>query len=120
MKTQKNPNGPCSLVAGHPTEEEEKEHVFQNIQRSQGVLRSSDLWEVIESTDFLSGVLLSKELLSLMTLRYSDSSGRFSFPSLVCFLIRLETMSKAFRNLSKDGKGIYLTEMEWMNLVMYS
>ncbi|EDM02857.1 rCG62067 [Rattus norvegicus] len=55
-----------------------------------------------------------------MTLRYSDSSGRLSFPSLVCFLIRLETMSKAFRNLSKDGKSIYLTEMEWMNLVMYS
>lgn len=96
------------------------QHVFQHIQRSQGVLRSSDLWEVIESTDFLSGVLLSKELLSLMTLRYSDSSGRLSFPSLVCFLIRLETMSKAFRNLSKDGKSIYLTEMEWMNLVMYS
>lgn len=55
-----------------------------------------------------------------MALRYSDSSGRVSFPTLVCFLIRLETMAKAFRNLSKDGKGIYLTETEWMNLVMYS
>lgn len=30
-----------------------------------------------------------------MTLRYSDSSGRVSFPSLVCFLMRLEaTASK--------------------------
>ncbi|XP_005368030.1 calpain-13 [Microtus ochrogaster] len=95
------------------------QHVFQNIQRSPGVLLSSDLWKVIESTDFLSGILVGNELLSLMTLRYSDSAGRVSFPSLVCFLIRLETMAKAFRNLSKDGKGVYLTEMEWMNLVMY-
>ncbi|KAL1782993.1 calpain-13 [Sigmodon hispidus] len=95
------------------------QHVFQNIQRSPGVLLSSDLWKVIESTDFLSGVSISSKLLSLMTLRYSDDSGLVSFPSLVCFLIRLETMAKAFRNLSKDGKGIYLTEMEWMNLVMY-
>ncbi|KAH0509714.1 Calpain-13 [Microtus ochrogaster] len=63
-------------------------------------------------TDFLSGILVGNELLSLMTLRYSDSAGRVSFPSLVCFLIRLETMAKAFRNLSKDGKGVYLTEME--------
>ncbi|XP_028634826.1 calpain-13 isoform X2 [Grammomys surdaster] len=96
------------------------QHVFQNIQRSPGVLLSSDLWKAIESTEFLSGVFISNELLSLMTLRYSNSSGQVSFPSLVCFLIRLETMAKAFHNLSKDGKGIYLTEMEWMNLVMYS
>ena len=27
---------------------------------------------------------------------------------------------EAFQNLSKDGKGLYLTEMEWMNLVMYN
>ncbi|EGV98316.1 Calpain-13 [Cricetulus griseus] len=69
------------------------QHVFQNIQRSPGVLLSSDLWKVIENTDFLSGVFISNELLSLMTLRYSDNSGRVNFPSLVCFLIRLETMA---------------------------
>lgn len=70
--------------------------------------------------DFLIGISISNELLDLMTLRYSDSAGQVSLPSLVCFLIRLETMAKAFNNLSKDGKGLYLTEMEWMNLVMYS
>lgn len=96
------------------------QHIFQSIQRRPGVLLSSDLWKVIENTDFLVGIFISSELLSLMALRYSDSSGRVSFPTLVCFLIRLETMAKAFRNLSKDGKGIYLTETEWMNLVMYS
>ncbi|OBS80553.1 hypothetical protein A6R68_21244 [Neotoma lepida] len=91
------------------------QHVFQNFQRSPGVLLSSDLWKVIESTgnmglkslddgamgsptslptaDFLSGVFITNELLELMTLRYSDKSGLVSFPSLVCFLIRLETMA---------------------------
>ncbi|XP_021073322.1 calpain-13 [Mus pahari] len=96
------------------------QHVFQNVQRRPGVLLSSDLRKVIENTDFLSGVFVSSKLLSLMELRYKDSSGHVSFPSLVCFLIRLETMAKAFRNLSQDGKGIYLTEAEWMNLVMYN
>lgn len=94
--------------------------VFQKLQQSSGFLLSSDLWKAIENTDFLTGVSISGELLHLMTLRYSDSSGSISFPSLVCFLMRLETMSKTFRNLSKDRKGLYLTEMEWLNLVMYN
>ncbi|KAM9201195.1 LOW QUALITY PROTEIN: calpain-13 [Dugong dugon] len=94
--------------------------VFQNTQKSSGVLLSSDLWKAIENADFLAGISISRELMDLMNLRYSDSAGRVSFPSLVCFLIRLEAMAKAFYKLSKDGKGLYLTEMEWMNLVMYS
>ncbi|XP_007936999.1 calpain-13 [Orycteropus afer afer] len=96
------------------------QHVFQNTQNGSGVLLSSDLWKAIENADFLAGISVSRELLDLMTLRYSDSAGRISFPSLVCFLMRLEAMAKTFHNLSKDGKGLYLTEMEWMNLVMYS
>ncbi|XP_021109347.1 calpain-13 isoform X2 [Heterocephalus glaber] len=92
------------------------QHVFQNIQQSSGVLLSSDLSKAIEST----GISISSELLGLMTLRYSDSAGQVSFPSLVCFLMRLEAMTKTFHNLSKDGKGLYLTEMEWMNFVMYN
>nr|XP_004451131.1 calpain-13 isoform X1 [Dasypus novemcinctus]XP_012377868.1 calpain-13 isoform X1 [Dasypus novemcinctus] len=96
------------------------QRVFQKIQKSSGFLLSSDLWKAIENTDFLAGISVSKELLELMSLRYGDSTGRVSFPSLVCFLMRLETMAKTFRNLSQDGIGLYLTEMEWMNLVMYS
>ncbi|KAL6069295.1 hypothetical protein STEG23_005521, partial [Scotinomys teguina] len=65
---------------------------FPERQRSP-VLLSSDLWKVIENTDFLSGVFISNELMGLMTLRYSNKSGLVSFPSLVCFLIRLETMT---------------------------
>ncbi|KFO23311.1 Calpain-13 [Fukomys damarensis] len=96
------------------------QHVFQNIQKSSGVLLSSDLSKAIENTDFLTGISISSELLDLMSLRYSDSMGQVNFPSLVCFLMRLEAVAKTFHNLSKDGKGLYLTEMEWMNLVMYS
>ncbi|XP_060269831.1 calpain-13 isoform X2 [Ovis aries] len=94
--------------------------VFQNSPKNAGIFLSSDLWKAIKDTDFLAGISITSELLDLMKLRYSDSTGRVSFPSLVCFLMRLEAMAKAFRNLSKDGKGLYLTEMEWMNLVMYN
>ncbi|XP_003787554.1 calpain-13 [Otolemur garnettii] len=96
------------------------QQVFQNVQKSPGVLLSSDLWKAVENTDFLAGISISTELLDLVTLRYSNSAGRVSFPSLVCFLMRLEAMAKTFHNLSKDGKGLYLTEMEWMTLVMYN
>uniref|UniRef100_G3TGT3 Calpain catalytic domain-containing protein n=1 Tax=Loxodonta africana TaxID=9785 RepID=G3TGT3_LOXAF len=96
------------------------QYVFQNTQKSSGVLLSSDLWKVIENANFLAGISDSRELLDLMTLQYSDSACKVSFPSLVCFLIQLETMAKASHNLSKDGKELYLTEMEWINLVMYS
>ncbi|XP_069881410.1 calpain-13 isoform X2 [Dipodomys merriami] len=96
------------------------QHIFQNIQKSSRVLLSSDLWKAIQNSDFLTGISISYELQDLLTLRYGDSVGRISFPSLVCLLLRLEIMAKAFRNLSKDGKGLYLTEMEWMNLAMYN
>ncbi|KAG3267858.1 calpain 13 [Ictidomys tridecemlineatus] len=96
------------------------QHVFQNFRMSSGVLLSSNLGKAIENTVFLTGIFVSSELLDLMSLRYSDSTGRVTFPSLVCFLMRLEAMAKTFRNLSKDGKGLYLTEMEWMSLVMYT
>lgn len=43
--------------------------------------------------DFLAGISVSSELLDLMALRYSDSTGRVGFPSLVCFLMRLEAMA---------------------------
>ncbi|KAM4866843.1 calpain-13 isoform 2-T2 [Thomomys bottae] len=88
------------------------QHVFQSIQKSSTVLLSSDLCKAIQNTDFLTGISISYELQDLLTLRYGDSVGRISFPSLVCLLLRLEIMAKAFHNLSKDGKGLYLTEME--------
>ncbi|XP_045835744.1 calpain-13 [Meles meles] len=96
------------------------QRVFQNIQNRSGVFLSLDLCKAVRDAGFLAGTSISNELLDLMTLRYGDHSGRVSFPSLVCLLLRLEAMAKTFQNLSKDGKGLYLTEMEWMNLVMYN
>ncbi|XP_034515575.1 calpain-13 [Ailuropoda melanoleuca] len=96
------------------------QNVFRNTQQRSGVFLSLDLRKAIKDTDFLAGTSVSDELLELMTLRYGDSSGRVSLPSLVCLLLRLEAMAKTFQNLSKDGRGLYLTEMEWMNLVMYN
>uniref|UniRef100_A0A8C6FBF6 Calpain 13 n=1 Tax=Monodon monoceros TaxID=40151 RepID=A0A8C6FBF6_MONMO len=86
--------------------------VSQNSWKNSGVFPSSDLWKAIKDTDFLAGISVTNEQLDLMRLRYSDSTGRVSFPSLVCVLMRLEAMTKAFQNLSKDGKGLYLREME--------
>ncbi|XP_054422070.1 calpain-13 [Pteronotus mesoamericanus] len=96
------------------------QRVYLHTRGNSGDFLSSDLWRAVKDTDFLAGISINNELLDLMALRYGDSTGRVSFPSLVCFLIRLEAMAKAFQNLSKDGKGLYLTKLEWMNLVMYN
>ncbi|XP_019522825.1 PREDICTED: calpain-13 [Hipposideros armiger] len=75
--------------------------VFQNIQKNSGVFLSSDLREAIRNTG-KAGDPLSP-----------DDWG--PVPILLLLFI-LET----FQNLSKDGKGLYVTQTEWMNLVMYS
>ncbi|KAG8510204.1 Calpain-13 [Galemys pyrenaicus] len=67
--------------------------VFQNIQRYSGIFLSSDLYQALQDTEFLAGVSITNDLLDLMTLRYSDSSGKVTFPNLACFLVRLEAMS---------------------------
>nr|XP_058934648.1 calpain-13 [Kogia breviceps] len=91
---------PCSSSLG----------VFQNSRKNSGVFLSSDLWKAIKDTgpqlpasspltgsprvpDFLAGISVPSERLDLMRLRYSDGTGRVSFPSLVCVLMRLEAMT---------------------------
>ncbi|KAJ8779920.1 hypothetical protein J1605_012089 [Eschrichtius robustus] len=86
--------------------------VFQNSRKNSGVFPSPDLWKAIKDTDFLAGISVTNERLDVMRLRYSDSTGKVSFPSLVCVLMQLEAVTRAFQNLSEDGKGLYLTEME--------
>ncbi|XP_031436656.1 calpain-1 catalytic subunit-like isoform X2 [Clupea harengus] len=66
-----------------------------------------------------AGIQMSDDLLNLMALRYGGSTGSLTLESFVSLILRLECMSKIFRNLS-DGKGIYLQEKEWMYLSMYS
>ncbi|XP_053162851.1 calpain-14 [Hemicordylus capensis] len=66
------------------------------------------------------GISLSKELCKLLVVRYGNSSLKISFESFVCFMLRVELMREAFHNTSRDGKGIYLQEAEWMMMTLYS
>ncbi|XP_031436655.1 calpain-1 catalytic subunit-like isoform X1 [Clupea harengus] len=63
-----------------------------------------------------AGIQMSDDLLNLMALRYGGSTGSLTLESFVSLILRLECMSKIFRNLS-DGKGIYLQEKEVTNVV---
>uniref|UniRef100_U3KA85 Calpain 14 n=1 Tax=Ficedula albicollis TaxID=59894 RepID=U3KA85_FICAL len=59
-----------------------------------------------------TGISLSSEVCNLMAIRYGDPGLQISFESFVCFMLRVEIMGEAFRNLTQDGKGIYLRESE--------
>ncbi|XP_065691525.1 calpain-14 [Patagioenas fasciata] len=67
-----------------------------------------------------TGISLSNEICNLMAIRYGDPDLKISFESFVCFMLRVEIMGEAFRNLTQDGKGIYLRESEWMMMTLYS
>ncbi|KAM9607982.1 calpain-14-like [Morphnus guianensis] len=67
-----------------------------------------------------AGISLSNEVCNLMAIRYGDPDLQISFESFVCFMLRVEIMGEAFRNLTQDGKGIYLWESEWMMMTLYS
>ncbi|NWS57867.1 CAN14 protein, partial [Chunga burmeisteri] len=59
-----------------------------------------------------TGISLSNEVCNLMAIRYGDPDLKISFESFVWFMLRVEIMGEAFRNLTQDGKGIYLRESE--------
>ncbi|XP_074144226.1 calpain-13-like [Sminthopsis crassicaudata] len=94
--------------------------IFQKVEKNgSGFLMGWDLWKVIRESELFLGPSINSELLELMAIRYGDGDGKIYFAAVICFLIRLEIMSRAFRNLSKDGKGLYLTETEWIKFTMY-
>ncbi|XP_044306256.1 calpain-14 [Varanus komodoensis] len=66
------------------------------------------------------GISLSNELCKLLAIRYGNPSLRITFESFACFMLRVEVMMEAFHNMTKDGKGIYLQESEWMMMTLYS
>uniref|UniRef100_A0A8C4D9W1 Calpain catalytic domain-containing protein n=1 Tax=Dicentrarchus labrax TaxID=13489 RepID=A0A8C4D9W1_DICLA len=59
-----------------------------------------------------SGMMVSDDMLNLMALRYSDSSGHMSLESFISLILRLDCMYKIFRQLSSDGKSMNLREAE--------
>ncbi|XP_040207248.1 calpain-13-like [Rana temporaria] len=66
------------------------------------------------------GLPVSDAVMNIMLLRYGSYSKKLTFADFVCCMIRLETVSKVFQNLTKDGGGIYLTAEEWMQIIMSS
>ncbi|KAM4770840.1 calpain-13-like [Rhinophrynus dorsalis] len=67
-----------------------------------------------------AGMVISDSVISVMILRYANASEKLNFPDFVCCMIRLETVTKVFKNLTKDGKGVYLSGEEWMQIIMSS
>ncbi|NXV84240.1 CAN14 protein, partial [Atlantisia rogersi] len=83
--------------------------VFQKRDTSRsGKLDLVELHAAVQET----GISLSNEVCNLMAIRYGDPDLKISFESFVCFMLRVEIMGEAFRNLTQDGKGIYLREPE--------
>ncbi|XP_043399483.1 calpain-14 [Chelonia mydas] len=91
--------------------------VFQkkDVDRS-GNLDLVELHAAVQET----GISLSNEVCNLMAIRYGNPDLKISFESFVSFMLRVEIMGEAFWNLTKDGKGIYLQESEWMMMTLYS
>ncbi|KAM5165272.1 calpain-2 catalytic subunit-like [Mantella aurantiaca] len=66
------------------------------------------------------GLPVSDAVMNIMLLRYGNHSKKLTFADFVSCLIRLETVTKVFQNLTKDGGGIYLSAEEWMQIIMSS
>ncbi|RLW06951.1 hypothetical protein DV515_00004125, partial [Chloebia gouldiae] len=85
------------------------DEVFQKRDTNRsGKLDLVELHAAVQET----GISLSNEICNLMAIRYGDPDLQISFESFVCFMLRVEIMGEAFRNLTQDGKGIYLREPE--------
>ncbi|KAM9061210.1 calpain-13 [Sarcophilus harrisii] len=94
--------------------------IFRKVEKNgSGYLMGSDLMQVIKESGLFIGPPINNELLNLMAIRFGDGAGKIYFADMICFLIRLQIKSRNFHMLSKDGKGLYLTETEWIKLTMY-
>ncbi|XP_056673380.1 calpain-14 [Monodelphis domestica] len=79
----------------------------QDHQRS-GFLESGQLQAAAQE----AGILLSDKVCNLMAIRYGNSNRMIGFENFVYFMLRVENMEDAFRNLTHDRKGIYLSKSE--------
>ncbi|XP_075060466.1 calpain-14 [Mixophyes fleayi] len=93
------------------------QEIFQrrDIDKS-GYLKLNDLQAAVQE----KGITLSHQFYNLMALRYGNSSLKINFENFVCLMLRMEINGEVFKNLSQDGKGIYLNEAEWMMMTLYS
>ncbi|XP_027706164.1 calpain-13 [Vombatus ursinus] len=94
--------------------------IFWKVEKNgSGFLMGFNLQKVIQESELFLDTSINSELLDLMAIRYGDGAGKIYLADIICFLIRIEIMSRAFHNLSKDGKGLYLTKTEWIKFTMY-
>ncbi|XP_053565352.1 calpain-14-like [Bombina bombina] len=93
------------------------QEIFQrrDIDRS-GYMKLTDLQTAVQE----KGITLNHQFYNLMAMRYGNSDLKINFANFVCLMLRMEINGEVFRNLSQDGKGIYLQEAEWMLLTLYS
>ncbi|MEE6473669.1 hypothetical protein FKM82_010132 [Ascaphus truei] len=68
----------------------------------------------------LAGLFSNNDQLNQMILRYGDSGMRLNFTDYLCCMVRLHVTLKTFQSLSTDGKGVYVSQEKWMQLMMYS
>ncbi|XP_070775902.1 calpain-1 catalytic subunit-like [Enoplosus armatus] len=80
-----------------------------------GTLSLSELRNAIVA----SGMRVSDDMLNLMALRYSASSGHLTLESFISLILRMDCMNKIFKQLS-DGKAMNLRESEWIYISMYT
>ncbi|KAM9316881.1 calpain-14-like [Gastrophryne carolinensis] len=81
-----------------------------------GYLNLTDLQAALQE----KGIALSHQFYNLIALRYGNAALKINFENFVCLMLRMEINGEVFKNLSQDGKGIYLQEAEWMMLTLYS
>ncbi|XP_078239967.1 calpain-14 [Pogona vitticeps] len=93
------------------------QEVFQkNDIHQTGALEQGELYTAMQEI----GISLSNELCRLSTFRYGEPDLKIRFENFACLMLRVELMMEAFHNMSKDGKGMYLQESEWMMMTLYS
>ncbi|KAM8736136.1 calpain-1 catalytic subunit-like [Acanthopagrus schlegelii] len=66
-----------------------------------------------------AGTRVNDEILNLLVLRYSASSGHMTLENFISLVLRLDCMQKIFKQLS-DGKFMNLRELEWIRISMYT
>ncbi|NP_001079488.1 calpain 13 L homeolog [Xenopus laevis] len=106
---------------------QEFERLWKRLSMCKDIFRSIDLNQTgfvdasgLRKAAQLTGLPISNAVINVMVLRYANSLEKLNFADFVCCIIRLETVTKVFKNLSKDGRGVYLSGEEWMQIIMSS
>ncbi|KAG7462883.1 hypothetical protein MATL_G00189540 [Megalops atlanticus] len=78
-----------------------------------GCMSSTEMRMAVEE----AGFSLNNPLHQILVARYSEPNLSIDFDNFVGCLVRLETLFKAFKTLSKDESGeVELNFMEWLNV----